>query len=73
VPKGEPVRLTHLAHRKVNQNLLQELEDMFPEFEFHVKNVVEKQRLQGNQVPKANRIIIYVDSENYIVGIPTNG
>jgi hypothetical protein len=57
----------------VNQNLLQELEDMFPEFEFHVKNVVEKQRLQGNQVPKANRIIIYVDSENYIVGIPTNG
>lgn len=71
VEKFREATFTHFLHRKVNKYFLDDLQRIYPDFQFHVKNITEKSRAPRTKDP--NRVIIYVDSDNIVVEIPRNG
>jgi hypothetical protein len=60
-----------LMHRKITHELMDNLEEIYPQYHFEIMTIYEKKSCHDRVDP--SRVRIYTDTDGIIIKIPTNG
>jgi len=60
-----------LMHRKITANMLDDLEDYYPQFHFEIMTIFERPPHDDTVDP--SRVRIFTDTDGVVARIPTNG
>lgn len=64
-----------LMHRKITADLLDELQDTYPQFHFEIMTIFEKSSHAGGDHSRVDpsRVRIFTDTDGVVIKIPVNG
>ena len=62
-----------LMHRKITLELLDNLQETYPQFHFQIMTIFEKPSHDSTNRVDPSRVRIFTDTDGVVIRIPTNG